>query len=32
MLYLDEPLEDAVMDEIRGLKKIGQAKLLSFDV
>jgi D-3-phosphoglycerate dehydrogenase len=32
ILYLDEPLSEGVMEEIRGLKKIGQAKLLSFDI
>jgi D-3-phosphoglycerate dehydrogenase len=32
ILYLDEPLTDAVMADIRSLTKIGQAKLLSFDV
>ena len=32
ILYLDEPIEDAVMNEIRALKTISQAKLLSFDV
>ncbi|KQT55165.1 MULTISPECIES: phosphoglycerate dehydrogenase [unclassified Aureimonas] len=32
ILYLDEPLDERVMNEIRSLKKIGQAKLLSFDI
>ena len=31
-VLVDEPLTDAVMADIRSLKKIGQAKLLSFDV
>ncbi|WP_102957602.1 phosphoglycerate dehydrogenase [Mangrovicella endophytica] len=32
LLYLDQPLSEAFLDEIRGLNAIGQAKQMTFDV
>ena len=32
LLYLDGPLSEEFLDEVRALKAIGQAKLLTFDV
>ncbi len=32
IIYLDEPLSEEFLDELRGLNAIGQAKMLTFDV